>query len=153
MKNVNFFTKCFFKNNKGLTLVEAVVAIAMIGLVSLGITTLFFSLSKTSKMSEEQLKQNAIYRVVKENVVISARKNTDILGNTGSIATGNGTSFVNLKVVDQTGKEYPEYKFNLLCNTVLSYGDTGKTVDRYKITLMNSSNDVLAEFFTEVYSK
>ncbi len=151
MRNVNFFIKRL-KNNKGLTLVEAVVAIAMIGIVSLGMTTLFFSLSKTSKMSEAQLKQNAICRVIKENVVISARTGDYIYGAGTNKKVSNVSSTENLDVVDRSGNEYPEYVFNLEKLTEeIGFGDVNKKVKKYKITLKNNSGVILTEFITEIY--
>jgi len=149
LRNVNFFTKRL-NNNKGLTLVEAVVAIAMIGIVSVGMTTLFFSLSKTSKMSEEQLKQNAICRVLKENVVISARTGDDIYGAGTNKKVSNVSNTENIDVVDRSGNTYPEYVFNLKKVEEFGFGDDSKKVKKYKITLKN--NDViLTEFITEIY--
>lgn len=142
-----------FKKNKGFTLVEAIVAIAMIGIVSVGVTSLLLSLSRTSKLSEEYLKRNAVFRIIKENVVISAREGTEIYG-TGKIADGINTDysdFKNLVVMDRTGEEYPEYTFDLIYIESNEYGDPGKKVDRYKITVRDSNNDLVAEFDTEVY--
>jgi len=150
LKAVKPFIKHLYKNNKGLTLIEAVVAIAMIGIVSVGITTLMFSLSKTTKMSEEILKLNAICRVVRENVVDSARNGTEIYGNVIK-AEDVSASQTDLTVKDRSGAEYPEYKFDLYYTGENAYGDPGKTVKKYKIALKNSNNDVLSEFFTEVY--
>jgi len=147
--DVNSFVKRFVKKNSGLTLVEAVVAIAMIGIVSVGMTTLFFSLSKTSKMSEEQLKQNAVCRVIKENVVISARTNDVIYGTTTKVGD---TGTQSLEVKDRSGKEYPEYNFDLVkLSDEIQYGDVNKKVKKYKITLKNTSDDILTEFLTEIY--
>mgnify|MGYP001171287475 CR=1 FL=1 len=150
MKAVKPFIKHLYRNNKGLTLIEAVVAIAMIGVVSVGITTLMFTLSKTTKMSEEVLKLNAIYRVVRENVVDSARNGTEIYGNAIK-AEDVSTSQADLTVKDRSGAEYPEYKFDLYYSGDYAYGDPGKTVKRYKIVLKNRNNNVLSELFTEVY--
>ena len=151
MKNVNFFKKRL-KNNKGLTLVEAVVAIAMIGIVSVGMTTLFFSLSKTSKMSEVQLKQNAICRVIKENVAIAARTGDDIYGTGTNKKVSNVSSIENLDVVDRSGNVYPEYVFNLEKLTEeIGFGDATKKVKKYKITLKNNNEVILTEFITEIY--
>ena len=86
----------------------------MIGIVSVGVTSLLLSLSRTSKLSEEYLKRNAVFRIIKENVVISAREGTEIYG-TGKIADGINTDysdFKNLVVMDRTGEEYPEYTFD-----------------------------------------
>ena len=64
-------------NNKGFSLVEAVVAIAVIGIVSVGVSTLFFSMSRVSKFSEQQIKRNAVIKVIKENVKNAVWKHRD----------------------------------------------------------------------------
>ncbi len=147
------FSNTLYKNNKGFTLVEAVVAIAMVGIVSVGITSLMFSLSRTSRMSGEQLKQNAVFRVIKENVLDSARKNADIIGNSGIKISGTETDHEDLLVFDRSGGGYPEYRFDVFHCDSGSYGDTGNTVDRYKIAVKRSTGEYIADFYIEVYPK
>ncbi|NLY18532.1 MAG: prepilin-type cleavage/methylation domain-containing protein [Clostridiaceae bacterium] len=154
IQKANSFRKILFKNKTGLTLIEALVAILMIGIVSVGITSLVFSLSRTSKMSEEILRQNAVCRVIKENVVMSARDRNDIHGNAGSVASGSGTNLADLIVLDRSGNVYPEYSFDVLYvdnNEESDYGELSDKLEKYKISLRNSNNTVLTEFFIEVY--
>ena len=134
-------------NNKGFSLVEAVVAIAVIGIVSVGVSTLFFSMSRVSKFSEQQIKRNAVIKVIKENVKNAVWKNTEIAG-TGSVAPGTvGEELTDLSVKDLSGQEYPEYTYNLKL-----VGYTENNVRQYKVTLIskNSSANTF-EFLFEVY--
>ena len=134
-------------NNKGFSLVEAVVAIAVIGIVSVGVSTLFFSMSRVSKFSEQQLKRNAVIKVIKENVINSVRKNTEIIG-TGSKAPNTvGEELMNLMIEDLSGQTYPEYAYNLKLE-----GYTENSVRQYKATLISKNGSANTfEFLFEVY--
>lgn len=138
-------------NSGGFTLVEAIVAIAMIGIVSVGITSLLFSLSRISRMSEEQLKQNAVYRIVRENAAASARESADILGNPGKKAEGPGTNLSDLVIMDRSGRNYPQYLFDLTYTDSAVYGDASRKVDKYMIVVKKSSGEKIFDFYIEIY--
>lgn len=135
--------------NEGFTLIEALVAITIVALVSVGMTSLIFSISRTSRMSEEQLKVNAMMSVVKENVIYSARSNADIPGNPGINARAC-VSQTGLAVVDLFGHTFSNYTFDIAYQSAASYGDSSKTVKVFK-TVIKRSSDTVADFFIEVY--
>ncbi len=136
-----------FTNNKGFSLVESVVAIAVIGIVSVGVSTLFFSMSRVSKFSEQQLKRNAIIKVIKENVNNSIRKNTEIIGTSSKAPNTAGDELTDLPVEDLSGQSYPEYTYNLKL-----VGYTENNVRQYKVTLISKNSSANAfEFLFEVY--
>lgn len=137
-------------NRKGVTLVEAVVSIALICILSIGVTTLFFSLSKISKLSNKQLEINGIIRVIHDNVTASARTpGSDIEGNDGKSV--NKTDIAGLLIKDLSGLDYPGYCFDLEYLTFTSYGDTTRQVDTYKITLKTTAGEYITEFCLEIY--
>lgn len=136
-------------NKKGVTLVEAVVSIALISIVSIGVTTLFFSLSKISKMSNKQLEINGIMRVVHDNVIKSARSGTDIEGNPGKRV--NKTDITGLQIKDLSGTDYPEYRFDLDYLSSADYGDSAYQVDTYRITIKTADGVYVTEFCIEIY--
>lgn len=136
-------------NRKGVTLVEAVVSIALISIVSIGVTTLFFSLSKISKLSNKQLEINGIIRVIHDNVKASARTGSDIEGNVGKSV--NRTDIEGLLIEDLAGHDYPEYRFDLDYLTFSSYGDAARQVDTYKITVKTAAGEYVTEFCIEIY--
>lgn len=143
-----FFRK-FRVNNKGLTLLEAVIAILIISMVSVGVTSLFFSLSRLAKLSDTQLKLNTVMRVIKENVSKSVRDGTDIHG-TGKKASNAMTetdkTLKDLPVKDLSGKEYS-------CVFDLTYDSMLEGVQKYWITIKsNSSGEVLTKYSIEVYA-
>ncbi|NLN65327.1 MAG: prepilin-type N-terminal cleavage/methylation domain-containing protein [Clostridiaceae bacterium] len=135
-------------NNKGFTLLEAVIAILLIAIVSVGITSMFFSLSRISKLSEEQLIINAVIRVVKENVVRSIKTDTSIYA-TGFKASDADSladmTLKNLPVKDLTDKSYP-YVFDL------TYDGLSNGVKKYMITIRKRTDGpVLAKYSIETY--
>jgi type II secretory pathway pseudopilin PulG len=137
-------------NKEGLTLLEAVVAISIIAIVSVGVTAMVFSLSKISKMSEEQLKANAVIRVVKENVVNSVRNpGVEVYGTTNikvSDLTSPGNKHEGVPIIDVSDQEYP-YKFDLLYHSITN------GIRKYIITIRyEAGGEVLTEFAIEVYT-
>ncbi|MCX7842446.1 MAG: type II secretion system GspH family protein [Clostridia bacterium] len=60
-------------NQKGITISEVIVALAVLGIVSIPISYLFINSMNTNKMSGEQVLLNAIIRTVKENVSNSVK--------------------------------------------------------------------------------
>jgi len=138
-------------NKNGFTLVEAVVSIALAAILSMVVYSLFFSTSRISKYSEEQLKRYAVIRVIKENIVTSVRNNTLINGTDKNALVlknaGPGNRFEELPVEDLTGNKYPEYVFDL------EYKGARETdVLQYKVTLKASAGALgKFEFLFEVY--
>lgn len=143
-KNSQLLHICHSFNNHGYTLIETVVAIVIIALASMVMYSIFFSTSRISKYSDEQIKRNAIIRIIKENVAASVRNDTEIYG-TGKKA---GTQKLeDLPVKDLSDQEYSEYAFDL------EYiGEPEISVLQYKVTLKNKygSNNTI-EFQFEVY--
>ena len=92
--------------NRGFTLVEAVVSLALVAIIILVISTLFFSISTISKLSEQQIERTTIIRIVKENVTKSVRDNTEILGTT---QIASDAPLYDVKIEDLSGQKYPEY--------------------------------------------
>ncbi|NLM09915.1 MAG: type II secretion system protein [Clostridiaceae bacterium] len=135
---------CSQFNKKGFTLVEAIVSIALIAILSIVVYSLFFSMARISKYSEEQVKRYTIIRVIKENVAHSVRTGANIHG-TAKKADAN--KLENLPVTDLSDQEYPEYTFDL------EYlGKAENNTDLYKVTLKYgnvTSNSF--EFQFEVY--
>ncbi|NLG88051.1 MAG: prepilin-type N-terminal cleavage/methylation domain-containing protein [Clostridiaceae bacterium] len=136
-----------FINNKGFSLVEAVVAIAVIGIVSVAVSSLFFSMSRVSKFSEQQMKRNAVIKVIKENVGNAVRKNTVIYGTASMAPNTVGEEITELPVKDLSGQEYPEYAFNLKFA-----GYTENNVRQYKAALISKYGGANTfEFLFEIY--
>ncbi len=141
------FRKCRL-NTKGLTLLEAVISILLIAMVSVGITSLFFSLSRLAKLSDTQLKLNTTMRVIKENVSKSVKENSNIYGtgvNARTAGSQPGKTFKNLEIHDSSGMEY-SYKYDLTLE------DADNNIYKYWITIWEETDgDALTKFYIEIY--
>jgi prepilin-type N-terminal cleavage/methylation domain-containing protein len=127
--------------NRGFTLVEAVVSLALVAIIILVISTLFFSISTISKLSEQQIERTTIIRIVKENVTKSVRDNTEILGTT---QIASDAPLYDVKIEDLSGQKYPEYTFDLLKNSETD------GVYQYKVTLKKERTNPF-EYLFEIY--
>lgn len=149
------FLRNFRLNSKGVTLLEAVIAILLISMISVGVTSLFFSLSRLAKTSDTQLKLNTVMRVVKENVSKSVRDNVAIYGTDGA-AYPSGVkaqdaqseadkTFKNLPIKDLSNQTYI-YVFDL------TYDSVANSVQKYWITIRNQPDgEILTRVSIEVY--
>lgn len=126
--------------NQGFSLVEAIISLALIAILSLGVSSLFFSISSISRLSDEQLRRSAVIRIIKENVGTSVQKNTVIVGTTQK---ASDAPLYDMKVEDLSGQEYSDYTFDLIKNS----GVNG--VNQYKITLKNGTSNTF-EFLFEI---
>lgn len=133
---------------RGFTLIEAVVSIALIGILSLVVYSLFFSMSRISGYSEDQIERYAIVKVIKENVVYAVRNDSEIYGTGKNIPTSAGGTLSDLKIKDKAGQEYPEYSFDLKYEEDTAYGTR-----MYKVTLKHKKggSEDKFEFCFEVY--
>jgi prepilin-type N-terminal cleavage/methylation domain-containing protein len=68
-----------FKNRKGLTLVEAIVAMTVLGMLSTVVLVMFTNSMVAVKLANDRIEINALTRVIKENVVTSVKNG---VGNT-----------------------------------------------------------------------
>lgn len=136
-------------NNKGMTLLEAVIAILLISMVSVSITSLFFSLSKLAKLSNTQLMLNSVMRVIKENVSQSVRNDENIHGNAvkaSTASTETDKTLEDLSVETFSGQVY-SYVFDLTYDSVI------EDVQKYWITIKrNSDGEVLTKYSIEIYA-
>lgn len=139
-----------YSNQRGATLVEAVVSIALIGLLSIIVTSLFFSLSKISKLSSKQQELNGIIRVVHDNVINSARNGTDIEGNDG-YSVSKAHIHEEMVIKDLSNTVYEGYYFVLDYEGADSYGSSTKTVDKYKVTINTTDDKYVTAFCIEIY--
>ncbi len=144
-----FFRKCRL-NTKGLTLLEAVISILLIAMVSVGVTSLFFSLSRLAKISDTQLKLNTVMRVIKENVSKSVKKDDDIYGAAPGVkarAAGSqpGNTYENLAILDSSDNEY-SYVYDL---TLVNSDDN---IYKYWINILKEPDgESLTKFYIEIY--
>jgi len=146
--------KKFFKNNKGATLIEIVVSLAVLGIISVPLFTTFLSSALIIRRTGEQLEINAVTRIVKENVVASVKYGggnvipsyeTDEYGTEIEVVLKGCDEANNLKVLDSMGKVYDKYKFDV--KREKDYGEIPGYPDtcQYIITLKTFPGDKIIQ--------
>ncbi len=130
-----------FGNNKGMTLIEAIVALAILGIVSAPLLMVFTNAQMIIRNTGSRLEANAVMRIIKENVTRSVKigaGNTVRQLDTGavfdlSVDTGE---LLNLEVEGKDGKVNDKYKFDVKRTKEFGFlpGDARNTCE-YEITL------------------
>lgn len=116
------------KNRKGITLVEAIVAMMVLGMLSTVVLMIFTNAMMEVKLANDRIEINAVTRIVKENIVNSVKAgvgNTLIsydkdaanheyiidLKTTPNIA-GTPNVIKNFKIIDGKNNINTRYKFD-----------------------------------------
>ena len=116
------------KSCKGISLVEAIVAMTVLAMLSTVVMMMFMNSMVTVKMTNDRIEINAVTRIIKENVINSVKNG---VGNTlisfdkdsanheyvielKSMPNMAGTANVvnNFKIIDGKNIINPRYKFN-----------------------------------------
>lgn len=145
--------RSFFAKENGVSLVEAIVSIAIISFVSVGVTTLLFFNARTTKLAEKQSHERDIAKIVKENVVASAKTGNPIYGNgTSDIVTKDYTG-TDLRVYDIKDNYYDNYTFDIKWDS----SPEGAMYSLYKyntynIKIKDSSGVIIMTFNIDIYS-
>ncbi len=142
--------KSLFKKENGITLVEAIVSIALIAIISAGVTTLLFFNVRTTKLSEKQSHDKDIARIVKENVVYSARTGDPILNNEPTDIVAKNYTGTDLNIQDMQLNKYDDYKFDVKYMREINYTSPSKRVQQYNIKIYDSEG-IIMDFNIEVY--
>ncbi len=128
------------KFKKGFTIVEVLVALTLLGVVSIPITMSLMNTQKADELNLEQLKTSAIVRIVRENVVNAVKSQGCILGYNDSVhrlvvSPGHFTDLYDLEITDGNANKYDSYRFNA------EYKGTGtyKTI-MYEVTVLKIDN-------------
>ncbi|MCX7921624.1 MAG: hypothetical protein N3B21_06375 [Clostridia bacterium] len=120
--------KALLKNDKGTTLIDVLLSIAIIGVIAIPLMMCFTSIIVLSNMSSKQLDTNSVIRTIKENVSNAVKAgnvqiqsyddlNSDglvdgadaVVLRAGAVLSGGS----NFKVIDANGREYGSYSFDL----------------------------------------
>ncbi len=116
------FSKIIVKNKKGMTMVEVVISLTVIGIISIPLFAAFMSSAALMKKTHEQMEINAVTRVVKENVTVSVKYGggnkipsyeIDEYGDEIEVVLKGLSEAKNLKVVDSMRRVYDKYKFDV----------------------------------------
>lgn len=137
--------KRFTKNRRGMTLIETIIALAVLGIVTVPLLVVFTNAQVVIRNTQGRLETNAVMRIIKENVTRAVKYEG---GN--KISSYEGAQFnlpnnttdptvdiwhegKNLEVKGQDGKTNDKYKFDAK-RTKDSVGDAKNTWE-YEITL------------------
>jgi prepilin-type N-terminal cleavage/methylation domain-containing protein len=141
---------------KGSSLVEVIVALAILGIISSVATVSFVSSMQTSNKSKEQIDLNAVIDTIRENVTNAVKvPDSDILGNPGKVLVQDaGSSFIlndqsNLQITDADNNPNPHYKFDVKNDTGVG-SITEKSLLKYLITLKKKDGTEVRKFRLEV---
>ncbi|MEN6316747.1 MAG: type II secretion system protein [Clostridiaceae bacterium] len=81
------------KSNKGMTLIETIISLAVLGIVSVPLMAVFTNTAVIVKKTDERLEINAVTRIIKENVINSVKYG----GSGNAIYTYNHADLIDLQ--------------------------------------------------------
>lgn len=81
------------KSNKGMTLIETIISLAVLGIVSVPLMAVFTNAAVIVKKTDERLEINAVTRIIKENVINSVKYG----GSGNAINTFDHTGLIDLQ--------------------------------------------------------
>ena len=148
-----------FKNRKGMTLIEVIVSMTVLGILSAPVLMIFTNSMMTVKLANDRIEINAATRIIKESVTNSVKYGG---GNTlTSFDTdGTGTEYVlelktyppihssNFKIIDGKNKPNGKYKFDVsrtkTFGEIVDYPNTCE----YLITIKKIADDSTVQKLT-----
>lgn len=141
-----------FAKENGVSLVEAIVSIAIIGFVSAGITALLFFNSRTTKLSEKQSYERDITKIVKENVVASFKSGDPIYGNSTADIVAKNYNASDLEVYDIKGNHYYDYSFDITYAGEPSGAHyTISKYQKFNILIKDADGIEIMNFYIDIY--
>lgn len=164
MKSIFASMKLLKKSNRGMTLIETIIALAVLGIVSVPLMAVFTNAAVIVKKTEERLEINAVTRIIKENVIKSVKDGGD--GNaiwnidhtwqfnlqTGPDDNGDGVfeTAEDLEILDSEGNVNKKFMFDAKrekdFNTIADPVDASLALAdtcEYLITLKTMDGDVV----------
>ena len=131
------------ENQKGVSLVEVIVALTVLGLISVPISMTFLNSTFTAKLTKEQIELTAITRMVKENVAESVKRGCDVFGagneskKVRDISASSINDLYDVKIEDRDGNQYPNFMFDVERSSPDPYPD----VYRFLVTIKERNNN------------
>ena len=131
------------ENQKGVSLVEVIVALTVLGLISVPISMTFLNSTFTAKLTKEQIELTAITRMVKENVAESVKRGCDVFGagneskKVRDISASSINDLYDVKIEDRDGNQYANFMFDVERSSPDPYPD----VYRFLVTIKERNNN------------
>lgn len=127
-----------FKSKKGMTLIETIIAMAVLAIVSVPLMAVFTNAAVIVKKTNDRLEINAVTRIIKENVINSVK-----YGGGNTIKSSETGLEIDLQSVeDGTNLEIKGSKGDI--NTKYIF-DAERTVDFDNLSYSASSSQKLAD--------
>lgn len=153
---------------KGMTLVEVLISIAILGIISVPLLAMFTNSALMIRQNEKQIKVSALVRTIKENVS-TALKGSGNLPEYGGVnydssaksynafniaipSTINSVSdFIGITGSDGSTQKLRDYKYKI---TYLGYPDevNATNTKEYKIKIYNSSDKLIQSIVVDINS-
>lgn len=145
-------------NRKGTSLVEVIVAMTILGIISMVTTMVFVNSMSTSNSSKEQIEINAVIGTIEGNITAAVKRpDADILGNTGTPlrnAVGTGydlpAGYGDLIVMDGSGDINPVYKFDVSRDAGEPSSISGYALLNYTVRLKKADGTPIRTFKLEI---
>jgi prepilin-type N-terminal cleavage/methylation domain-containing protein len=145
-------------NGKGTSLVEVIVAMTVLGILSMVTATVFVNSMSTSNSSREQIEINAVLSTVAENITAAVKRpDADIMGNAGTpLRTAGGTGYDlpsgydDLVVMDGSGDINPHYKFDVSRDAGGPSSISGNALLKYAVRLKKADGTPIRTFKLEI---
>lgn len=145
-------------NRKGTSLIEVIVAMTILGIISMVTTMVFVNSMSTSNSSKEQIEINAVISTVTENITAALKNpDADIMGNTDTpLRTAGGTGYDlppgygDLVVMDGSGDINPGYKFDVSLDAGEPSSISGYALLKYVVRLKKSDGIPIRTFRLEI---
>lgn len=96
------------KSKKGLTLLELVLAMALVGVISVPLSVGFTSVIRFNVMGKHQTEENMISRMVRNNIELHERGAIEL----AILKKDDDDSKIYYKVKDANDKKYDNFKFS-----------------------------------------
>lgn len=145
-------------NKKGTSLVEAIVAMAILGIISVVATMVYVNSMSTSNKAKEQIEINAVINTIAENTTNAVKCPDDnILGNTDTpLRKDGGTGYdllpgySDLIVMDGSGDINAKYKFDVNQDAGEPASISGYAVLKYIVRLKKADGTPMRIFKLEI---
>ncbi len=148
--------KKLISGKKGMTLIEVLVSIAILGIISVPLLAMFTNSTLMVRQNEKQIKVSALTRTIKENVTKALKEGNKLTTYDGgnydiaSLSTVNSESDF-IGITGSSGSMTKDYKYKI---TFLGRPDAtnAASTKEYKIKIYNSSDKLIQSIVVDINS-
>ncbi len=148
----------FTENKKGFTIVELIIAVAIIAMVMVSVIAGFTSVAAVNLHTKRQQEIDSVMRTVKEYAKEAVVSGSEVETGTGTFKLRDGSNFYTLndiKVVGSiTGIDYGNYRFDAVDNGYIASAGYINNIREYTIKLKKkdgASYNAVQKFKLQIY--